>query len=173
MDILYTVEEKYLQAVEELNYGELPKALHFFNEIISIEPEYARAYYQLGSFYYYQFKNYQTAGYYYKKCIELEAEFPDVYEHYLKLLITLKMDKLIHPIAEKALNIPGVCKAHIYESLGMYAEEQQDFIKAKEQYKLGSLATGCETEPILFQDHLKRIGDKQNANRNIIYAYQG
>jgi len=27
MDILYTVEEKYLQAVEELNYGELPKAL--------------------------------------------------------------------------------------------------------------------------------------------------
>ena len=69
MDILYTVEEKYLQATEELNYGELPKALHLFNEIINADPEYARAYYQLGCFYHYQFKNYQTAGYYYKKCI--------------------------------------------------------------------------------------------------------
>lgn len=33
MDILYTVDEKYLQAVEELYYGELPKALHFFTRL--------------------------------------------------------------------------------------------------------------------------------------------
>ena len=70
MDILYTVEEKYLQAVEELNYGELPKALHLFHEIVNAEPAYARAYYQLGSIYHYHFKNFQSAGYYYKKCIE-------------------------------------------------------------------------------------------------------
>ena len=173
MDILYTVEEKYLQAIEELQYGELPKALHYFHEIINSDPEYARAYYQLGCFYQYQFKNFQTAGYYYKKCIELEAEFPDVYEHYLKLVIDLKMHKSIHHIAEQALATPGVCKADIYECLGLYAEEQQNFVMAKEQYKLAALATSCQTDHDLFNGHLKRISDKQHANLNITYAYQG
>ncbi|TKC12121.1 hypothetical protein FA048_00440 [Pedobacter polaris] len=173
MDILYTVEEKYLQAIEELNYGELPKALHLFHEIINAEPDYARAYYQLGCFYHYQFKNYQSAGYYYKRCIELEAEFPDVYEHYLKLLITLKMHKLVSIIAEKALATAGVYQAQIYESLGLYAEEQQKLEEATNHFKKASLTTSSQNEHTLFQDHLKRIGDKQKANQNMVYAYQG
>lgn len=173
MDILYTVDEKYLQAVEELNYGELPKALHYFTEIIDAEPGYARAYYQLGSFYYYQFKNYQSAGYYYKECIALDPAFPDVYEHYLNLLITLKMHNLVHSVAEKALTVPGVCKADIFESLGRYAEELQDFKTAKEQYKQALLATSGKTEHESLQGHLTRISEKENAGKNIIYAYQG
>lgn len=173
MDILYTVDEKYLQAVEELHYGELPKALHFFNEIINTDPDYARAYYQLGSFYYYQFKNYQTAGFYYKKCMELEAGFPDVYEHYLKLLITLKMHKSIQQVAEKALDIPGVCKANIYESLGLYAEENQNLNFAMEQYRLAAMATSCHTEHTLYEEHLKRIANKLQEKNPVQYTYQG
>jgi hypothetical protein len=83
------------------------------------------------------------------------------------------MHKLAQNIAEKALTVPGVCKAHIYESLGLNAEELQDFTTAKEQYKRAVLATASQTEHELFQDHLKRIKDKQNANRNMVYAYQG
>lgn len=172
MDILYTVDEKYLQAVEELHYGELPKALHFFNEIINIDPEYARAYYQLGCFYYYQFKNYQTAGYYFKKCIELEAEFPDVYAVYLELLITMKMYKTVEIIAEKALEIPGVGKAEIYGRLGLNAELQQNLTAAKEQYHLALLAAACDTDHNLFKDHLKRVNDKLHTNKRMVYAYQ-
>jgi tetratricopeptide (TPR) repeat protein len=173
MDILYTVEEKYLQAVEELHYGELPKALHMFHEIINSDAEYARAHYQLGCFYQYHFKNYQSAGYYYKKCIELEPQFPDVYVHYLKLIVTLKMHKLVHHVADKALLVHGVCKADIYECLGAYAEEQQNFVQAIVQYKKASLIVANQSEHSLFQDHIKRISDKQNANQNMVYAYQG
>jgi tetratricopeptide (TPR) repeat protein len=172
MDILYTVEEKYLQALEELNFGELPKALHILNEIITTEPDYARAYYQLGSLYHYQFKDFQTAGYYYKKCIELDAKFPDVYEHYLKLLVTLKMNKLISVIAEQALVIPGVYKALIYESLGIYAEEQLDFAAAKEQYRLAGLNASSPMEQTMIEGHLTRIDGKQNAKRQMIYTFQ-
>jgi tetratricopeptide (TPR) repeat protein len=172
MDILYTVEEKYLQALEELNFGELPKALRILNEIITTEPEYARAYYQLGSLYHYQFKNFQTAGYYYKKCIELEAEFPDVYEHYLKLLVTLNMHKLIAVISEQALVVPGVLKAHIYEGLGLHAEEQHNLILAKEQYRLAALHASCPVEQSLIQGHLTRIHGKQNAKQNMVYTFQ-
>lgn len=172
MDILYTVDEKYLQGIEELHYGELPKALHLFNEIINIDPGYARAYYQLGCFYYYQFKNYQTAGFYFKKCIALEAEFPDVYTDYLKLLVTLKMYKSVELIAEKALHVPGVSKAEIYGQLGLNAEMQHDFVLAKEKYKLALLATDSDTDHVLFKDHLKRVDDKLHAKKSMVYAYQ-
>jgi len=173
MDILYTVDEKYLQAVEELHYGELPKALHFFNEIINTDPEYARAYYQLGCIYYYQFKSYQTAGFYFKKCTELDAEFPEVYEHYLKLLITLKMHKSVQQVAGKALGVPGVCKANIYESLGLYAEENQNLKLARAKYELAAMATSCQTDHTLYEEHLKRIANKLRADNRVLYTYEG
>lgn len=173
MDILYTVDEKYLQAIEELYYGELPKALQLFNEIVNTDPDYARAYYQLGHCYYYQFKNYQTAGFYFKKCIELDATFPDVYEHHLKLLITLKMHKSVQQLAEKALVVPGVCKASIYESLGLYAEENQNFDLAREQYRLAAMVTSSQADHTLYEEHLTRVAKKLKANDRIHYTFQG
>lgn len=172
MEILYTVEEKYLQAIEELNYGELPKALRLFNEIISADPAYARAYYQLGCFYHYQFKDYQTAGYHYKKCIDMEPTFPDVYEHYLKLVVTLEMHKLIIIIADKAIGVPGVCIANIYECLGLYEEKQQHYEAAAMQYKKAALSTSSQNDHNLIKEHLKRITDKQKSAKKMVYAYQ-
>lgn len=172
MDILYTADEKYLQAIEELSYGELPKALHYFNALIEADPTYARAYYQLGCFYQYRFKNYRSAGYYYKECILLDADFPDVYAEYLTILITLKMHKLVQQVAETALHVPGVDKARIYELLGLYAEESQNFELAKTHYKAAELNTACQTERESFQKHLTRISDKQSTSKNVIYVYK-
>lgn len=173
MEFLYTMDEKYLQAIEELYYGELPKAMHLFNEIVQADPEYARAYYQLGSCYYYQFKNYQTAGYYYKKCIQLEPSFPDVYEHYLKLLIVLKMQKSIEQIEQQALATPGVRQDQIYKHLGLYAEEQQNYAKARTYFqKTASVAPTSEVHSEA-KEHLDRIAAKQKAKQQMVYAYEG
>lgn len=172
MEILYTVDEKYLQAIEEMSVGELPKALHLFNEIIDTDPNYARAHYQLGYCYFYEFKNYQTAGYHFKKCIELDPAFPDSYIDYLKLLVTLKMHKTIPLIAEKAFLIPGVPVIELYELLGNCAEQQQDLIAAKEQYEKAMLVTTNQTEYESFQAHIKRISAKQQSKVKVIYTYK-
>lgn len=50
MDTYYTIDEKYLQAVEEYQYGESPKSLQLLNEIIAADPLYARAYFSWGLF---------------------------------------------------------------------------------------------------------------------------
>ncbi|TDQ06229.1 tetratricopeptide repeat protein [Pedobacter metabolipauper] len=171
MEILYTVDEKYLQAVDELTFGELPKSLHLFNEIIDIDPNYARAHYQLGYCYFYEFKNYQTAGYHFKKCVDLDPVFPDSYVDYLKLLVTLKMDKAISTTAEKALLVPGVALGEVHELLGKYAEQQQDFVAAKEHFEKAILVTTDQTEYGTFQDHIKRISAKQNSKAKIMYTY--
>ncbi|GAB3931619.1 tetratricopeptide repeat protein [Mucilaginibacter myungsuensis] len=171
MDILYNVDELYLQALDELNYGETPKAMHYFNTIIGKDPDYARAYYQLGHLYFYEFKNYQTAGFYLKKCIELDPNFPDVYVHYLKLLITLKMQKSIQQTADKAITTPGVCHACIYEQLGAYAEQCLDLVTAEVHYqKAAALATDPDEADDL-QKHIKRVSGKVKAKQKMVYSY--
>ena len=108
MDTYYTIEEKYLQAVDELTYGENPKALKLLNEIISNDPLYARAHYQLGKIYYYEIKDYQAAGYHFETCVSLEPSFPDVYYPYMHLVVFLNMEKKVNDVAVKALTTPGV-----------------------------------------------------------------
>jgi tetratricopeptide (TPR) repeat protein len=90
MDTYYTIEEKYLQAVDELSFGETPKALNLLNAIIADDATYARAHHQLGKIYYYDLKDYQTAGFHFKTCMELEPLFPDNYFHYLSLVVCRK-----------------------------------------------------------------------------------
>lgn len=172
MEILYTVDEKYLQAIEELSVGELPKALHLFNEIIDTDPNYARAHYQLGYCYFYEFKNYQTAGYHFKKCIDLDPAFPDNYIDYLKLLVILKMHKTISLTAEKAFLIPGVPVIELYELLGNYAEQQQDFTAAKGQYEKAMLVTTSQAEYESFEGHIKRVSAKQKSKEKVTYIYK-
>jgi tetratricopeptide (TPR) repeat protein len=171
MDILYTVEEKYLQAIEELYYGELPKALHLFHEIIKADAAYARAYYRLGNLYQYEFKDYPSAGYYYQQCIAIDPAFPDVYEHYLKLLVTLNKHKMIAAIAEQAFGIAGVCQWQLHEVLGAYAETQQDFAKAQSHYEQAGLMSICSTAHQTFQEHVKRVRAKQQHKQPWVYAY--
>lgn len=172
MDIYTTVEEKYLQAIEELNWGELPKALQYFNEIIVFDPDYARAYFQLGNIFQIHFKDYKTAGYYYKRCIELDPDFQEVYKPYLKLVITLKMHKLVKQVAEKALRVPGVCESHIYECLGLYAEQQQNFAEAANYFKKAELLNAVQAEQSILQEHQTRIRSKLNSTKRMIYDLQ-
>ncbi|RBQ04608.1 tetratricopeptide repeat protein [Pedobacter miscanthi] len=173
MDIYTTVEEKYLQAIEELHWGELPKALQYFNELINFDPDYARGYFQLGDIYHERFKDYKTAGYYYKRCTELDADFPDVYEPYLKLVITLKMHNLVKQIANKALNVAGVCEAHIYESLGLHAEQQQNFAEAANYFKKAELFNAIQDEHSTLLEHQNRIKSKMNSTKKMVYDLQG
>ena len=78
MDIYLTIEEKYLKAVDHLNYGKITKALKLLNAIIADEPFYARAHYQLGKLYYFEINDYQAAGYHFKTCVELEPRIDKV-----------------------------------------------------------------------------------------------
>src|SRR4051794_35728576 len=115
MDNYYSIEEKYLQAVDELSFGETPKGLNILNQIVADEPFFARAHYQLGMIYYYKIQDYQTAGYHFKTCMELEPSFPDNYTHYLDLVVFLGMEKLVATISAQALTIPGVDKSRTFE----------------------------------------------------------
>ena len=169
MDIYLTIEEKYLQAVDELNYGEAPKALQLLNAIIAEEPFYARAHYQLGKLYYYEISDYQTAGYHFKTCTELEPLFPDVYYHYLHLLVFLKMEKQVYLVSEKALAIAGVNAASIYTFLGLFAEKNREWAKALEAYRNGFLEATCKVEKDKMEESIERVKAKRRHSKKYTY----
>lgn len=133
MNTYYTIDEKYLHAVDKINW-KTHKALQLLNEIISNDPQYAKAHHQLGKIYYYDLEDHQAAGYHFKTCMELEPTFPGNYYHYLHLVVFLNMEKQVKLIAEKALAVPGVIVAGIYELLGLSAEKNKQLEKALAAY---------------------------------------
>jgi tetratricopeptide (TPR) repeat protein len=169
METYYTIEEKYLQAVEEYQYGESPKSLHLLNEIIASDPLYARAYFQLGLIYYYELKDYQQAGYCFKTCNELEPAFPDVYEHYLHLLAYLNMEKGLNAVKEKALQTPGVDHAIVLNLLGQFAERNKNLLQARQYYQQAFAVVTVNSEMDEIEESLKRVEAKQE--RSSIYRY--
>ena len=169
MDTYYTIDEKYLQAVDELCFGETPKALQLLNEIVNNDPLYARAHYQLGKIYYYDVQDYQTAGYHFKTCMELEPSFPDIYFHYLSLVVFLNMEKQVKVIVDKALNTPGVGLAAIHNLQGLFFEKNKNWAKALAAYHKALIeVTGKELQETV-EESIARVKVKMQHGK--VYQY--
>jgi tetratricopeptide (TPR) repeat protein len=169
MDIYCTVEERYIQAVEELHYGEAAKALKLFNELLAADDAYGRTYYQLGNINHYYIKDYRTAGYYYTKCIELDHRFPDVYEDFLKLLVFLDMEVKAKRLAEDALEVAGVSKTAIYRQLALLNEKNLNLLSALDYYSKGlELAIEKEDTENL-KESVDRVKTKMRKNAKFVY----
>ena len=169
MDTYFTIEEKYLQAVDEVSYGELPKAVQLLKEIIANDPFYARAHFQLGKIYYYKIGDYQTAGYHFKTCMEIEPSFPDVYFDYLALVVFLNMEKQVHLVAQKALTVPGVVVADIYDFLGLFYEQNRNWDKALSVYGKARAAVTCNKLMEEIHESIARV--KEKIQRTSAYQY--
>ncbi len=169
MDIYLTIEEKYLHAVDQLSYGENPRALQLLNEIIAAEPLYARAHYQLGKLYYYELKDYQAAGYHFKTCVELEPAFPDVYGDYLHLLVFLDMGKQVHLVKEKAFSVAGVDIAYIHYLAGLHAEKKKDWDNAVIAYTEAFMQATSKYEKDTSEECIERVKSKKRRSEKYNY----
>ena len=169
MDIYLTIEEKYLQIIEEIGWGEKPKALQLLNEIIADDPFYAKAHYQLGMINYYDIRDYQAAGYHFKTCAELAPDFPDVYYHYLHLLVFLGMEKHFQLVKVKALTVPGVNLASIYCLDALIAEKRKEWDAALEGYRRALTEATCKTEKDNVEESIERVKFKRKHSKKYVY----
>jgi len=170
MDTYYTIEEKYLLAVEELKYGETPKSLQLLNEIIANDPLHSRAHFQLGKIYYYDLNDYNTAGFHFKTSNELEPNFPDVYFHYMHLLQFLQMEKQFEVVRAKAITVPGVNLASIFLLAGLIDERHKNWTAATENYRRAFLEVIDGTLKQEIEDSIKRVSQKVRKSQGISYT---
>lgn len=171
MDIYCTIEERYVQAVDELRYGETAKALQLFNALIAVDATYARAYYQVGIINYYCIKDYQAAGYYFSECIDAEPGFPDVYEDFMKLLVFLNMEKKAKVIASKAILVAGVNQRLIYQQLGFLEEKNQNWNAALDYYKKAYVFSLEKEDAENSKADIERVRDKISREAKFVYNY--
>lgn len=169
MDTYYTIEEKYLKAVEELNYGEAPKSLKLLNEILSEEPLYARAHFQIGKLYFYDLQDYNAAGYHFKLCTELEPNFPDVYYDYVSLLVFLNMESLANKVAAKALLVPGVDSTDIYEQIALCYENNRKWNQAIANYTEALMQVTDKQQKTGLEESIERVKFKIDKSKAYIY----
>ncbi len=170
MDIYCTIEERYVQAVEELRYGETARALQLFNELIAADATYARAYFQLGIINYYYIKDYQAAGYYFSQCIETEPSFPDVYEDFMKLLVFLNMELKAKTTGSKALRVAGVSHRLIYQQLGLLEEKNQNWNAALDCYKKAYAYSLEKEDADDSKSDIERVKDKISRKAKFVYS---
>lgn len=169
MNTYYTIEEKYLKAVNKAYYGNTPKALNLLNAIIADDATYARAHHQLGKIYYYDLQDYQTAGFHFKTCMELEPTFPDNYSDYLSLVVFLKMERQVRLISAKALATPGVDIADVYDSLGLFAEKNRQWPEALQAYRNAYMEATEKAEIDKAETSIERV--KEKIQQNAAYSY--
>lgn len=169
MDTYNTIEEKYLKAVEEMNYGEAPRSLQLLNEILLDEPLYTRAHFQIAKLYYYDLNDYNAAGYHFKLCTDLDADFPDVYYHYIKLLVFLNRESLVGKVAAKALLVPGVDATDIYEQIALCYENNRKWNQAIVYYTEALMQVTDKQQKIAIEESLERVKFKIDKTKAYIY----
>ena len=169
MNTYYTIEGKYLKAVEKLDYGRNSKALQLFKEILENEPLHARTHFQLGKIYYYEMNDYQTAGFHFKTCLELEPSFPDNYFDYLHLAVFLNMKKMVTALAEQALNTRGVDAADIYDLLGLFFEKNKNWTKALDAYQNAFIEVTDKRQRSDIEESLDRLKAKMQNSQSYQY----
>jgi tetratricopeptide (TPR) repeat protein len=170
MDIYCTIEERYIQATEELRYGEAAKALQLFNELLVADAGYARTYFQLGIINYYYIKDYQAAGFYFSRCIEIDASFPDVYEDFMKLLVFLNMKKKAQQTASKALTVAGVNQRLVYQQLGILEEKNQNWNAALDCYRKAYSFSLEKEDTDNSKSDIERVKDKLAGGARFVYT---
>jgi len=171
MDNYYTIEEKYLQAVEEMHYGETPLSLKLLNQILAEDPSFVRAHYQIAKLYYYDLHDYQSAGYHFKLCTDLEPTFPDVYFHYISLLLFLNMERQLNTVAQKAITVPGVYVSAIYNLMGLCAEKNLKLNEAMAFYQQALMLVTSNDKKDEIEGNISRIRFKMEKGKTYSYHF--
>ncbi|PST84181.1 hypothetical protein C7T94_05500 [Pedobacter yulinensis] len=172
MDTLLSVDEKYLQVLEELYCGELPKAFRLLNEILAAEPAYARAHFQMARLQHEQFRDLRAAGYHYQQCEQIDPDFPDVYLPYLKLCNELGKHKLARTLGEKGLRVAGTDRYQLCKELARSADLRREYNEARELLNRALLHAHEPEQEKEMLEQLKTLNSKMKRDAPFVYRLE-
>lgn len=141
MDHLTKLEELLDQSNQDIKNGKYDEATNKLEEIISIDPNFGKAYNHMGYLYEVKFKDYEKGETLYKLCLEKSPLYPSVYYNYAVLLSTLGKYDELKELLDQAMNVPGITKSTIYNEYAIMYEQQGKLDEAIEHYRKAGLNT--------------------------------
>ncbi|GEM_PF-289072 len=160
------IEEYYLEALDQLEYGETVEAKRSFEKIIQENPEYGRAYNYLGWIFHKYFYDFRTADEMYRLAIKYNPEFPLTYLNYICLLVETDKWEHLKYVLDKAIKVPGTQKSVILYHYGRLYEYNENFETALEFYAKGMKATVDEQELGKFEESINRCYSKKSHHKH-------
>ena len=141
MDHLTKLEELLNQANLDIKNGRYDDATNKLEKIIDIDSNFGKAYNHLGYLYEVKFKEYEKGETLYKLCLEKSPMYPAVYYNYSILLSTLGKWDDLKVLLDKAITVPGVTKATVWNEYAIMYEQQGKLDDAIEHYRKAALNT--------------------------------
>lgn len=161
MQHLMRLEELLHQANLDIKDGYYEAASKTLEDIINEDPNFGKAYNHLGYLYEAKFKDYDKGETLYRLALEKAPNYPPVYYNYAILLSTLgKFDEL-EELLTKALEVPGITKATIYNEYGIMYEQQGDLDKAISFYTKAAKTTLSNDILSRVKNSIARCKDKK------------
>ncbi len=159
------IEEYYLEALDNLEYGGIVEAKRLFEKIVWEQPEYGRAYNYLGWIYHRYFFDFAQAEEMYNLALKYAPRFPVTYINYMSLLTETDKWEHLKYLLDKADKVTGVKKSVIYFHYGRLYEQNENYEVALEYYADGKQATIEEFELEQFEECIERCQNKQLSNK--------
>jgi hypothetical protein len=75
------------------------------------------------------------------------------------------MEKAVQTVKEKALSVPGVETASVYNLAALYAEKQRDWNAALEGYRQAAMDTTAKAEKDNIEESIARVKAKKKQGK--------
>ncbi len=128
-----------LEAKQKIDDQKIKEGLDILHHLTLVYPDYSKAYNMLGWIYDTLFEDTRTAEKYYKKCLDLEPSFKEVYSNYAYCLLVLKKYQTLESFLLEALENTLTNKPYLYHLLGKAREALHKFDQAIEAYETSIL----------------------------------
>lgn len=135
MSNVFRLEELFNQADLDIKDGYYESAFKRLEEILVEDPLFGKAYNHMGWMYETKLKDYRKAEEFYKKALETAPDYHPVYTNYSILLSTLGKYDELKLLLDRALTVPSIDKANVFNEYGIMYEQMKEYNKAIEYYK--------------------------------------
>ena len=154
-------EDMLFEADDLIRINKISEAVSLLESIIAQAPDFGKAYNHLGWIYETKLKDYPRAETNYRQCLAYTPDYPPVY---LNLAISLstqgKYDEE-EALLLKALEVPGIEKASIYNEFGILYELRQDYNRATQNLRQAIRFSLSDTNVETYMKSIERCRSKR------------
>lgn len=154
------LDELFFEADQLIAEKKFADAINMLESILIEAPEYGKAYNHLGWIYETKYKDIKKAEEFYKKCVLYSPDYPAIYINLAVVLSSQGKYDELEAHLNRALQVPGVDKASMYNEFGIMYELQGKFNQAIENYKNAIRNTLSESTLETYNNSIKRCKTK-------------
>lgn len=156
-----TPEAYFFEADRLINAGDANEAYALLQKCVAEFPDFGKSYNHLGFIQETKYRDPKQAEVYYQKCLELSPDYQAVYLNYSVLLSTQERHEELEALLEKALLLPGINKAKIYNEYAIMYEVKAQYETAIEFYRKAVHYSFVGTDLKSYEASIERVQHKQ------------